>query len=215
VSVPDAAAVPGSATRNSRYWIVFLLRAVVALVVGFTITFSANHSTLVGYIAFGAFALVSGLVAIFATTRLERGIERTLAFVQAALGIVAGVVALLLTGGGVSFLLFLVSAWAVISGFLEIYTGIRARRNRSEGRDWLFAGILTAIFAIIVLLIPASFDDRYTGPDGVARSITASVLLVGFFGAYAAILGVYTAIAAFSLKWGTQRAALRVAESSN
>jgi hypothetical protein len=45
--------------------------------------------------------------------------------------------------------------------------------------------------------------QSFTGPDGVARELTASVIVVGALGAYWVIIGVYLVIAAFSLKWAS------------
>ena len=50
---------------------------------------------------------------------------------------------------------------------------------------------------------PQSLDQHFTGPDGVDRSLTASIVSVGTFGAYAAIVAVLLVIGGFSLKWGT------------
>jgi hypothetical protein len=126
---------------------------------------------------------------------------------------VLGVVALVTSGGAVAYFLFLLGAWAVFTGALELYVGIRSRR-RSAGlaRDWIFAGGLTVLFAIATLLVPASFSDHFVGPDGVARDLTAAIMVVGLFGAYTAILAVYLVIAGLSLKWGTQRSAVPAAE---
>jgi uncharacterized membrane protein HdeD (DUF308 family) len=80
-----------------------------------------------------------------------------------------------------------VSVWAALTGFCELYCGIRTRTQSAAARDWLLVGGLTAVLAIVFLLIPAD-----------------AVLAVGLFGAYAVIVGVYLGIGAFSLKWGTQ-----------
>jgi uncharacterized membrane protein HdeD (DUF308 family) len=216
VSVPDAPVVGQAAVPSRRYWLVFLVRAAVAAVIALLITFSADHSALLGFRVFGSFALVSGLIAMFAGWRiLEPGVARSFLLAQGVVSAVLGIVALATTGGAVAYFLFLLGAWAVFTGALELYVGVRSRR-RSAGlaRDWIFAGGLTLLFAIVTLLIPASFSDRFVGPDGVARDLTAAVVVVGLFGAYAAILAVYLAIAGLSLKWGTQQSAVSAAEGS-
>jgi uncharacterized membrane protein YhaH (DUF805 family) len=53
------------------------------------------------------------------------------------------------------------------------------------------------------LAVPQGLDQQFTGPDGVERSLTASIVAVGVFGAYAAIVAVLLVIGGFSLKWGT------------
>jgi hypothetical protein len=63
-------------------------------------------------------------------------------------------------------------------------------------------GGLTVLLAVAFLLVPPGFDQQFTGPDGVERSLTASVVTVGIFGAYAAIVAVLLVIGGLSLKWG-------------
>ncbi len=210
MSVPDAPVVDDVVVATRRYWLVFIIRALVAAVVALAITFSADHSALLGFLLFGAFGVVEGLVAILSSVRLlERGVARSFLLGQGAVSVVLGVVALVTSGGSVAYLLFLLGAWGVFTGVLESYVGIRSRRLRIvQARDWIFAGGLTLLFAVGILLIPASYTDRFTGPDGVARVLTASVIAVGLFGAYTAILAVYLGIAGLSLKWGTQRSAV-------
>ena len=157
-------------------------------------------------IAVAIFAIVSGLVVLAIALRSPDSAGRRPWFAaQAIVGVVAGALAAFSTDAGVPFLLFLVSGWAAITGCIELVTGLRARGRVAQAKDWIFAGALTAAFAIVVLLIPAGYREAYIGPDEVERFLTASVILVGGLGAYCAILGVFIAIAAFSLRWPTQK----------
>jgi uncharacterized membrane protein HdeD (DUF308 family) len=199
------------------YWLVFLVRALVAAVIALSITFSADHSAALGFRLFGAYAIVAGLVIDVSSWRsLPRGVARSVLSVQGAVSIILGAVALAISGGNVAYLLLILGAWAVITGVFELYVGIHSRRLAiAQYRDWIFAGGLALLLAIGVLLVPASYSQHFTGPDGVARVLTASVVVVGLFGAYTAILAVYLVIAGLSLKWGTQRPAVTAAEGSN
>jgi uncharacterized membrane protein HdeD (DUF308 family) len=196
VSVPDATTV-----HSARYWFVPLLRAVPAAIVAVIITFSADHSTTLGYFTFGAFALVSGIAVGVGSYLALDARPRTMFIVQAIIGIALGIAALAFAGSGLPFLLFLMSGWAAFTGFLELYSGLRGRARIASSRDWIFAGGLTAVLAIVVLVIPADYQQAFTGPDDVERQLTASVIIVGVFGAYAALLAVYFVIAGLSLKW--------------
>jgi uncharacterized membrane protein HdeD (DUF308 family) len=203
-------------THAARYWPWVLLRALVAVVLGVAITFTADHSALLGYLAFGAFALVSGAVLIAGSLiALSSGVLRWFQLAQGAVSAVLGALALLTTGAGLPFLILLLSAWAVITGFLELYVGLRSRGRLDYARDWLFAGGLTVLFAIVVLVVPGDYNQPFTGPDGIERALTASVILVGVLGAYGAVLGVYLVIAGLSLKWANRAAAATAAESGS
>ncbi|TFC31519.1 hypothetical protein E3O53_04935 [Cryobacterium sp. TMT2-18-3] len=191
------AQAPHSST--GRYWPVPVLRAALTLVPAAAITFNADHSAEFGLFVFGAFALLSGLtVGLLSRRMLADPRERSLFVVQGAVGVVAGLLALLFHAGGLGFFLFLVSVWAAVTGFLELYSGIRARRRDPADRDWLLVGAVTVLLAVIFLLLPPN-----------------AVVSVGLFGAYLVMLGVYLAIAGFSLKWSGTDAARALTASPN
>ncbi|ANF32160.1 hypothetical protein A0130_11150 [Leifsonia xyli] len=199
-----ATAVPAqgpSIHAHSRYWVVPAVRAVVALAAGAVITFTRDaHTATFGLVVFGVFAIVDGLAtAILSWMLAGRRLTRTLFAVQGAIGVIAGVLALSLTGAGLGLFLYLVTVWAALTGFLELYNGIRERRRDAAARDWLTIGAITAILALVLLFIPAD-----------------AVLAIGLFGAWAVVVGVFQGIGAATLR-GAARAgeASRGAESGS
>jgi len=177
-------AAPERASAD-RYWIAAFVRAIVALVAGGFITFDPEHSSRVGLLVFGSYALVEGIVVGVSGLLLKDALTKWLFVAQGALGVVMGVAALVLNGAGLGVLLYGVSVWALLTGFAELYCGVRGRRRAEQSRDWMVIGGLTVILAIVYLLIPSD-----------------ALLTVGLFGAYAVIVGVYVGIGAFTLKFG-------------
>lgn len=193
-------------------WYVPLARAIPALALAVVITFSADHSSPLGLVAFGIYAVVTGAVLTASALRLgSKGVVRTVTFAQGILSVLAGIVSLALPAAGLPFFVFLLTAFAAVTGFLELYLGLRSRGRSSSSRDWVFVGALTALLAVVVLLVPPGFSQSFTGPDDVPRVLTASVIVVGALGAYFAILGVFLVIAGLSLRWAPTPA---VAEGS-
>lgn len=192
------------ASASARYWIVPVARAVVALIPAAVITFSPNHSAQFGLIVFGAFAVLSGvLTGILSWRMLGDPVTRNLFVIQGVVGVVAGALALAVNGGGLGFFLYLVSVWAAITGFVELYSGVRVRSRRGThkhgaARDWMFTGILTAILALVFLLLPPN-----------------DVVSVGLLGAYFVVLGVFLLIGGFSLKFTATDAARSLANTTN
>ena len=200
----------------TRYWPWVLLRALPAIVVAIVITFSQDHSERLGFVTFGPLAVASGAVVLVSAVRaLDVGVVRWCFAIQGAIAIVLGAIALFSSSAGLPFLIFLVSAFGVLTGFLELYSGLRSRGRSDSARDWLFAGGLTVLFAVVVLIVPADYSQSFTGPDKVERALTASIILVGVLGAYSAILGVYLVIAGLSLKWAPRSVAATAAESGS
>jgi uncharacterized membrane protein HdeD (DUF308 family) len=174
----------------------------VAAAAALAVTFSADHSTSLGYLLFGLFAALSAAVVIIASVfGSETRVVRTFHLAQGAVMLVTGAIALLVPGGGLPFLIFLVALFAIASGFLELYLGVRGRRRDSAWRDAVFLGALSVGLAVVVLLVPPGFSQAFTGPDNVPRQLTASVIIVGLLGAYWAVCAVYLVIAGLSLRW--------------
>lgn len=185
-------------------WYVPLARALTALVLAAVITFSSNHSAPLGLVTFGVYAVVTGAVLAAAALRLgAKGVTRSVTFAQGILSVLAGIVSLAVPAAGLPFFVFLLTAFAAITGFLELYLGLRSRGRSGSSRDWVFVGALTALLAIAVLLVPPGYSQPFTGPNNFEGVLTASVVVVGILGAYWAILGVYLVIAALSLRWST------------
>jgi uncharacterized membrane protein HdeD (DUF308 family) len=154
-----------------RYWPWVLLRALPAIVVAVVITFSQDHSARLGFVMFGVLALAGGVTVLAGAVRaLRPGVARWCFAVQGLLGIVLGAIALLSGSAGLPFLVFLVGAFAVLTGFLELYSGLRARRRSDSARDWLFAGALTVLLGVVALVVPPDYNQLFTGPDAVERA---------------------------------------------
>ncbi|MCM3658968.1 hypothetical protein M3147_17055 [Agromyces mediolanus] len=173
-----------AASARAQDWAVPVVRGALALAATAAITFSQDHSPAMGLLVFGIWAVVVGVVVgalslRFVADRTTRAVTLVSAIVTAVAGLLA-----LTVPGSLPFFLSLVSAWAAITGFLELYLGLRGRGRDAGGRDRLAAGIFTAALAVLFVLLP---------PD--------SVTAVGFFGAYLAILGVYLVIGGLSQKW--------------
>jgi uncharacterized membrane protein HdeD (DUF308 family) len=198
---PSGAAVRG---LQQDYWPLPVLRAVPAAVVALVVTFSAEHSSRFGLIAFAVLALATGsLVALILRRRLMRSGVRGILTAQAAVSLVLGVAALVLADRGVTAFIVVVAVWAALTGALELYAGLRERRRHPASGDWTTSGALTLVLAIALLVVGPDFAQEFVGPDGVDRVLDSSVVAVGLFGAYSAIIAVYLLVAGLSAKWGT------------
>jgi hypothetical protein len=209
------ASTPEDSAQRAAYWPMPIARAIPAAALALVITFSADHSARFGLITFGTFGIVAGVgLAGLAWYRLIGSPVRSFFLAQALVTVAAGVVSLLLNGGGVRYLFLIVTIFAAITGFLELYSGLRTRRRFVGSGDWVAVGALTALTALAFVLIPPEYTQTYRGPDHITRVLDASVVAVGALGAYAAIVTVYLVIAGLSAKWGTQATAAPAAAST-
>ncbi|TAL44939.1 MAG: hypothetical protein EPN91_03450 [Salinibacterium sp.] len=186
-------------------WYTPTARAIVAAIAAIAITFSADHSAPLGFLVLGFFAAATGAILIVAGIRGAAGAsDRIFTVMHGAIAVVVGVIALSATWAGLPFLVLLLTGFAVITGAIELYLGIRARRTKAVEtvtRDQIFIGALTLLLAVAVLLVPPDYVQPFAIPHGVTGQVTASVFVVGLFGAYASVIAVYLVIAGLSLKW--------------
>lgn len=183
-----------------------MLRALFAVVAGIMVTFSPDHSAPVGLSIFSGFAIASGLVLLvgawLAYPRGERSIPIALGVLSMLAGMASGIPGFRTT----EVFFAVVITWALISGLVEGIAGIRAMRRaargsaeRTEARDSLTVGVVGVLLALGLLLVPMKYALPYY-VDEAAQSFTLTGITigVGLFGAYAAVIGIYLAIAAFS-----------------
>lgn len=170
-SVDPAAATPG--------WLP-ALRPALLVVIGLTVAFTAALHEQLG---FDRAVLAVGLIAIGALHLIEWFGARAqqsdpIPLLLGAVAIVTGVLqALLSTELGFAVL---IAAWALISGLLEF---LAATFNGAGRGDHVFLGALGIVLALAVLLV-----------------LLDPVAVIGFFGAYAVIAGVYSGISFFDTR---------------
>jgi uncharacterized membrane protein HdeD (DUF308 family) len=128
------------------------LLAIVLAVVAFTlpgITFGAV------VLLFGAYAFIDGVVSLMGAWRASQSHERWGALVfEGIAGIVAGAVTAFLPGITALVLVYIVAAWALVTGVLEIAAAIRLRKHIAG--EWLLAlgGVLSILFGLVVAVVP-------------------------------------------------------------
>jgi len=198
---PTTAELTASAPR---YWPVPLLRAVPLLALAVVITFSPDHSPRIGLLSLGLAGLVGGLaLALGSLLRLDDASSRTLGLVQGAVGVVVGVLALVFSDAGLPALVALVTVSALVTGALELVTGLRRRRRTPLARDWTTVGALTLVLALAFLVVPPDYEQQLGGVEEIEGVLTSSTVLVGLLGAWGAVVGVFLVIAGLSLRWQT------------
>lgn len=167
-----------------------ILQAVPALVGAAVITFSSDHSPLVGLVVFaGVTFLMAGGQLISAVSVSAWPRARAAMGVQALSSIVAAGIAAAFLGGERVSLTLCVSIWAAAVALTSGLAGWFIT-DRSVAREFLVITGLAGLLAIVEAALP--LDDVYA---------------VGLLGAYFAVFGVFTVIAGVSIRSGSRRTA--------
>jgi uncharacterized membrane protein HdeD (DUF308 family) len=166
-------------------WRALALRGLVALVFGLVVLFWPGLVFAVLALLFGIYAVVDGAITFVPAIRSpDRGAQRSLPLAEGAVGIIAGLVALLWPGLTTSGLVYVIVGWALATGVLKILTAILLRAEVENG--WLLAGsgALSVLFGVLLAALAGS-DVPFLAP---------------FVGAFAVVVGLALIVFAFRLR---------------
>ncbi len=186
-----------AATFTVRH--VQLARAALAAIAALMITFSPDHSAPVGLSVFSGFIIATALVLLLATWLVAKAGGRWHYVLLGVIGLMAGIVSGIPPLRTTETFFVVLISWAALSGLVELLAGIRVRRDDDpNARDMITVGALTLLLAVVLLAIPPAYSLGYTIEEAGSFTLTGIILGVGVFGAYAAIVAVYLAIAGLS-----------------
>jgi uncharacterized membrane protein HdeD (DUF308 family) len=178
----------------TRHWWVLALRGVLAILFA-VIAFSRPGVTLMALVwVWGAYAFLDGIFALIAAVRAAEHHQRwAMLLLEGISGIAAGIIAFVWTGITALVLVYLIAAWAVVTGIFEIAAAVRLRQM-IQG-EWLLglSGVLSILLGILFAAIPGA----------------AAVAWVWVIGAYALLAGILLLALAFRLRALGERAAPR------
>ena len=166
-------------------WRALALRGLVALLFGLVVLFWPGLVFAVLALLFGIYAAVDGAITFVPALRSpDRGAQRSLPLAEGAVGIIAGLVALLWPGLTTSGLVYVIVGWALATGMLKIFTAILLRAEVENG--WLLAGsgALSVLLGIILAALAGA---------GVP-------FLAPLVGAFAVVVGLALIVVAFRLR---------------
>jgi uncharacterized membrane protein HdeD (DUF308 family) len=170
-----------------------VLRGLVALLFGLVVLFWPGLVLAVLALLFGIYAVVDGAITFVPALRSsDRGARRWLPLTEGAVGVVAGLVALLLSGMTGNGLVYVIVGWAFATGMLKIFTAILLRAEVENG--WLLAGsgALSLLFGVLLAALAGS-DVPF---------------LVPLIGAFAVVVGLALIVFAFRLRERRRRECL-------
>ncbi|MBU7582982.1 MAG: HdeD family acid-resistance protein [Nostoc sp. TH1S01] len=178
-------------TRLARNWWTLALRGTLAIIFGLAALFWPGITLTALVFLFAAFALGGGILLAIAGFKDHLGnLHGWLLVIEGAIGVAVGVMAFIWPGITALVLLYLIAAWAIITGIFEI---VAANHLRQEiDNEWLLiaAGIASLVFGILLIIWP----------------IAGALAILWVTAAYAIVFGILMLLLAFRLrKWGEQR----------
>lgn len=178
----------------SRNWWTFAVRGIAAVIFGIVALAMPGIALLVLVFLFGAYALVDGVFALIAAVREAEAHNRWahLLFVG-IFGILVGAITFFYWQITAFALLYLIAAWAVVTGILELVGAFELRRHLPGDLWWVLAGLASIAFGIVLIL----------------RPLSGALAVVWIIGIYAIVFGGFLIALAFKLR-GLKRPAAAV-----
>jgi len=170
---------------ETGHWWALALRGVIAILFGLAALLRPGIALEALILLFGAYVLVDGvfsIVGLFGGTRA--GTPRWLLLLEGVVSILAGLIAFIFPGLTALALLYLIAAWAIITGGVQIGTAIRLRKEIQGEWALILGGIASVLFGLILAVLPA----------------VGILSLVWLIGAYAVAFGVLLLITAFRVR---------------
>lgn len=158
-------------------WRRLTLRGLAAVVFGVLALVWPTLTLEVLVLLFGAYVLVDGISILAAVFTGAQGTQqrRGVLLLEGIVSIIAGVLTFVWPGITALVLLYLIAAWALITGVLEIAAAIRLRREIHN--EWLLglSGVLSVLVGIVLVIMP----------DASALAIT---WLIGWYAVFFGVL---------------------------
>ena len=169
----------------TRNWWLAALRGSLAVIFGVAAFVWPGLTLEVLVLLFGAYAFVDGVVVLgFGLMAAGDGLRWWPLVLGGIVGIATGVFTFVQPGAIALALVYVIGAWAVVTGILEIVAAIRLRNVINN--EWLmsFGGVLSIVFGVLVL----------------ARPNVGALTLVYLFGFYAILAGISQISLGFRLR---------------
>lgn len=168
----------------SRNWWAVGLRGIAATLFGLVAFFATGATILSLLVVFAGLMLADGVLNLVAGIRSARRRERwSVLILQGVVSFVAAAVALLLPGLTIVAFVYLIAAWAVVSGGLAIVGAFRLRGD--HGRWWMgLGGVVTIVAGGLLAIAP----------------LLGALVLTWWLGAYAIVFGITLLVLAYRLR---------------
>ena len=169
----------------SRIWWSLAIRGVLAILFGIVAFVYTGQTLLALVFVFGVFAVLSGITSIVAAVRSGEAHQRW-GWLAASglLSIAAGIVAFVRPGVTALAIVYLIGAWAIVTGVFEIAYALALPDTLAH--PWLAAlsGMLSVVFGIVLAVWP----------------ISGAITLTWLVGVYAVLYGVTMLYYAYRLQ---------------
>lgn len=171
--------------EDSKQHVWLILRGICAVLFGLLAFLWPGITLLALVLLFGAYALANGVLAIvMASKARKRSKGRLATALLGVLSVAAAILTVFFPGITALSLVFVIAAWAIVTGAFEIAAAIQLRKLMKGKWVLVVSGVLSVIFGILVAMMP----------------VAGALSIVWLIGAYAVVFGALLIASAFQFK---------------
>lgn len=160
-------------------WGWLALRGAIGIIFGL-LCFFAPFSTLGALmLVFGVYLVIDGIAMTAAAVGggARVGVSRGALLAEGLLTILAGLVTFFLPAAAALAILYLWAFWALVTGVLEIWAGIKLRHEAAREAFLIVGGILSVLLAVALVVMPAAGLLALTWMLGVYAVLFGAAML--------------------------------------
>lgn len=171
-------------------WWAVVLRGLIAIILGLVTLMWPGVTIGALVLLFGFYALLDGIFSFIAAFRASRHHERWGYLLgEGIIGVLAGVATFAWPGITTIALVYMVAAWAVVTGVLEIAAAFRLRKHIAGELLLGIAGVISIAFGVMLVLAP----------------IAGALVIAIWIGVYELVFGVTILALGFRLRNWSRR----------
>ena len=170
----------------TRNWWLVAVRGALAILFGVAAFVWPGPTLEALVLLFGAYALVDGIFAV--ASGVSGGplgdSSRWFLILGGIAGVIVGLIAFFYPGITATALVYLIGAWAIVTGIFEVAGAIELRQIISD--EWLliFSGILSVVFGVLAFVYPQA----------------TAISILWLIAIYAVVFGITTVVLAFRMR---------------
>jgi uncharacterized membrane protein HdeD (DUF308 family) len=169
----------------ARNWWALALRGLLAIIFGLIALLMPGLTLIALVILFGAYSLVDGVFGVAAAVRAAEAHNRWgWLLVEGIAGILTGIITFVWPSITTIVLLYLIAAWAIVTGVFELIAGFQLRGHLANEFLLLLGGAASIIFGVLLIAQPAA----------------GALALLWLIGIYALVFGALVLILAFRMR---------------
>jgi uncharacterized membrane protein HdeD (DUF308 family) len=176
-------------TLTQNWWLV-VLRGLAAVLFGLLTLFMPEVTMATLVLLFGAYALADGILMLLAVVRHKAPSQpRWQLVLWGVVSIIAGVLTFMWPGITAVALLYVIAAWAIVTGVVEIIAAIELRKVITH--EWLLglSGLASVLFGLAIAFWPGA----------------GALVVLAYIAAFAIVFGVLLIALGFRLRGAHQR----------